>query len=173
MFTNLLHNRSKFARRLSGLAVAVAAVLMTTASVSANSSCFQVKGHYEEHFESNGCNSPVGFCIAGEYGGVIQGDFFGTATSFIPSGDTPTTNVVLFTSDSVIHAQVHGKQGDLIVKNAGAYQQAGEGNIVDLQIVTGGTGELAGASGAIRASGLFDPASGAGASDYDGMICLP
>lgn len=173
MFTNLLRTHTKFFRRLSGFVVAASALMIATASVSASGSCFQVNGHYDEHVEPNNCNSPVGLCIAGDYRGVIQGDFFATATTLIPSADTPTTDVLFFTSDSVIHAKVNGKQGDLIIKNAGAFQSVGAGNIVDLQIVTGGTGELTGASGAIRASGLFDPAVGAGSSEYEGTICLP
>ena len=119
------------------------------------------------------CESPVGLCIAAEYRRVIKGDLFGTATSIFPTADTAMTNVLHFTSDSVIHARVRGRQGDLFIKNVGAFQSAGEGNIVDLQTITGGTDELTGASGAIRASGLFDPVAGEGSSEYEGMICLP
>jgi hypothetical protein len=116
-------------------------MLVAGASVNANSGCFQVTGHYEEHVVGGpNCVSPVGLCIAGTYHGVVTGDFFGTATSLIPTIDTPITSVLAFTSDSTIHAQVHGKQGDLIIKNAGAFQSTGDGNIVDVQFITGGTG---------------------------------
>ena len=173
MFINQFFQRNKVVRHLSTLALTGAALLITTTSASANSGCFQVKGHYEEHIETQNCNSPINFCIAGVYGGVVQGDFFGAASAINPTGDTGTTGVLTFTSDSVIHANVHGKQGDLNIKNAGAFQSTGEGNIVDVQFITGGTGELSGASGVMRASGLFDSATGVGASDYEGMICLP
>lgn len=49
----------------------------------------------------------------------------------------------------------------------------GEGEILDLQTIVGGTGELASASGIIRADGLFDSATGSGESEYVGNICLP
>jgi len=39
--------------------------------------------------------------------------------------------------------------------------------------LTGGTGDLAGATGALRASGTFSPATFSGSSDYEGKICLP
>lgn len=173
MLTKVTQRHNKFAVRMSTFALAAMALLLTTASVSAEAPCKKVKGHYAEHTATENCNSPVGLCIAGTYGGEVRGDFFGTATSFVPTADTPTTTVVLFTSDSVIHAKMHGKSGDLMIKNAGAFQSAGDGNIVDVQYITGGTGELAGASGVIRASGTFNSATGMGESDYEGLICLP
>ena len=173
MSIHLLSVGRKFSRRFFGFAMAATALMMSTASVYAQNTCYPLNGHYNEHIVTQNCNSPVGLCIAGDYDGVIQGSFSGAATSLTPSADTPTTGVLFFTSDSVIHAKVNGKEGDLIIKNAGAFQSVGDGNIVDVQIITGGTGGLVGASGAIRASGLFNPATGTGSSEYDGMICLP
>jgi hypothetical protein len=66
---------------------------------------------------------------------------------------------------------VRGKEGTLLIKNAGAYRTVGDGDIVDVQVITGGTGELAGATGVLRASGTF--VDGAGESEYIGSICLP
>lgn len=108
----------------------------------------------------------------------MKGDALGTATSLLTTIDTgtpddPGTGVLGFTSDTVAHVSVRGHRGDLIIKNAGVLQPAGHGDIVDLQTITGGTGELAGATGAIRASGTFSPATFSGSSDYEGQICLP
>ncbi len=89
----------------------------------------------------------------------------------MPTADTPTTGVLLFTSDSVIHARIKGKEGNLIIKNAGAFNTGGDGDIVDLQRIVGGTGALVGATGALRASGAF--VAGSGESEYIGSICLP
>jgi hypothetical protein len=171
MVIQFLHNYQKGYRHIKGIAIAGAIIALTGAGAGAD--CFQVKGHYDEHSVTEGCDSPVGFCIAAEYRGVIKGASFGTATAIFPTDDTATTNVLHFITDSVIHARVHGKLGDLFIKNAGAFQSVGEGNIVDLQTITGGTEELTGASGAIRASGLFDSDTGQGSSEYEGMICLP
>jgi hypothetical protein len=125
-----------------------------------------------EHIVVENCTSPVGLCIAGEYNGVIKGAFEGKATSIVPTADTPSKGVALFTSDSVIHARIGGKEGDLIIKNAGAFLTTGDGDIVDAQVITGGTGGLAGATGLLRASGVFDPQTGSGESEYIGSVCL-
>lgn len=165
-------------RRLAGGAAAGLVLLVAGSGAGAANPCFDVKGHYDEHAVSEGCASPVGLCIALTYSGGVRGDAFGTATSIIPTVDTgtptaPGTGVLGFTSDSVIHARVHGRTGDLIIKNAGVFQPTGNGDIVDLQTITGGTGELAGATGALRASGTFSPVTFSGSSDYEGRICLP
>jgi hypothetical protein len=155
----------------AGAALGAVLLVLPAAGVHAQSSCTLVIGHYVEHAVQENCTSPVGLCIAGEYAGVIKGAFDGIATSLVPTADTPTTGVLLFTSDSVIHARVGGKEGDLIIKNAGAFNTAGTGDIVDLQRIVGGTGELAGATGVLRASGTF--VAGSGESEYIGNICLP
>jgi hypothetical protein len=150
------------------------ALILVSASASADAQCRRVRGFYEEHAEDpTSCPSPVGLCIAGEYSGNIKGIFRATATSLTPTADTPATGVLHFTGDGVINAQIRGKQGDLAFKSAGAFQSNDAGNIVDLQYITGGTDELAGASGVIRASGTFDPVTGMGESEYEGMICMP
>ncbi len=172
MFGNLFSFRYRFVRQASPVVFAAVALALTATTANAQS-CRPVNGHYVEHAVVENCNSPVGLCIAGEYSGVIKGGFEGTATSLVPTADTPTTNALLFTSDSVIHARIGGKQGDLIVKNAGVFRTIGDGEILDLQTIIGGTGELAGASGVLRASGTFNSATGTGESEYTGNICLP
>jgi hypothetical protein len=78
----------------------------------------------------------------------------------------------MFTSDSTINATVTGRSGTLIIKNAGAFASANGGPIVDLQTIVGGTDQLAGATGALRAEGTFSAATG-GRSRYEGILCLP
>lgn len=173
MLTDLLRSRIKLPRRLSSFALAATALLLLNASANANGTCVDVVGHYEERIVVEGCDAQSGVCFAGDYFGGIRGDFTGAVTSFVPTGDTPTTGVILFTAESILHARVSGKQGDLTAKNAGAYQAAGAGNVVDVWSITGGTGELADATGVIRASGFSDPVAGTGMSTYEGMICLP
>lgn len=165
-------------RRLAGGAVAGLVLIVAGSGADAASPCFEVEGHYDEHAVSDGCTSPVGLCIALTYSGGVRGDAFGTATSLIPTADTgtptsPGTGVLGFTSDTVAHVSVRGRSGDLLIKNAGVFQPTGNGDIVDLQTITGGTGDLAGATGALRASGTFSPVTFSGSSDYEGQICLP
>jgi hypothetical protein len=173
MASKLFLFQYRVARRVAGAALVAMALVLPAANVHAHSSCQPVVGHYVEHAVQEGCLPQGTLCIAGEYNGVIKGAFEGYTTSVTPTADNPPTGVVLFTSNSVIHASVGSKQGDLFVKNAGAFRTVGSGDIVDLQVITGGSGALSGASGVLRASGTFDSTTGSGASDYIGSICLP
>lgn len=160
--------------RLAPFVLAGMVVVLTADSLSAAAECRTVNGHYAEHaVDPTSCPSPVGLCIEGNFSGRIRGAFAVTATSLTPTSDTPTTAVVHFTGDGVIHARIGTREGDLFFKSAGAFHTAGTGEIVDLQFITGGTRELAGASGALRASGTFDPIAGSGESEYTGTVCLP
>jgi hypothetical protein len=172
MVGKLLSFQSRSVKQSAPVVLAAVALALTAGSASAQS-CRTVTGHYVEHAVQENCSSPVGLCIAGEYSGVIEGAFEGTATSLVQTADTPTTGVLLFTSDSTIHAKIGGKEGDLLIKNAGVFRTIGEGEILDLQVITGGTGELAGATGTLRASGTFSSATQSGESEYVGNICLP
>jgi hypothetical protein len=173
MFGKFISLRGLLVKAVAPMALGALALILTAANASAQASCKTVIGHYVEHAVTENCNSPAGLCIAGEYSGIIKGNFEGAATTLAPTQDMPPTGVLLFTSDSTIHATVMGKSGDLIIKNAGAFYSTGNGEIVDLQVITEGTGELAGARGALRASGTFDFATGMGESEYIGTICLP
>ncbi len=122
-------------------------VLLLTSAAEAEAACRTVSGRYTERDAGGaGCASPVGLCIAGEYRGDVRGAFDGAATALIPTADTTSSGVVLFTSDSTITAHIGNRSGTLVVKNAGA-------------------------SGAIRASGTF--VDGAGTSEYTGTVCRP
>lgn len=160
-------------RRAAIIAAGILPFLLTSPATNASALCRTVKGTYVERDTSgDGCTSPVGLCIAGKYSGSIRGDFAGQATSIVATADTPTTNVLAFTSDSTIDARIGNRSGTLIIKNAGVFRTAGEGSIVDLQTIVGGTGAFAAASGDIRAEGTFSTATG-GMSHYSGTVCLP
>jgi hypothetical protein len=164
--------KSRAARRAVAASAGLLSVLLFASTSGADPTCRSVEGRYEEHDTSGpGCPSPVGLCIAGEFSGDVKGDFAGQATAIIPTADTPTTGVILFTSDSTIDARVGGRSGTLLIKNSGAFRTIGEGSIVDLQTIVGGTGDLAGATGAMRAEGTF--AAGVGESRYAGTVCVP
>jgi hypothetical protein len=162
--------RSRFVGPALGLGAASVALLIGSAAPSqAASGCRDVRGFYVEHATSENCRSPVGLCIAGTYSGQIRGDFRGAATSITTTTDTAATGAAMFTSDSTIDATVAGRSGTLVIKNAGVF--AASGPIVDLQTVVGGTGELVGTSGALRAQGTFTADDG-GRSQYEGTVCL-
>ena len=166
--------KSTAARDLAAFMLIGSAFVPTAAHVGAEVRCRDVNGHYAEHSVAPSiCPSPVGLCIEGEFSGGIRGAFASTATSLTPTGDTPLTAVVPFTGDGIIHARIDGRRGDLFFKSAGAFHTVDKGEIVDLQYITGGTGAFEGASGALRASGTFDPIAGSGQSEYSGMVCIP
>jgi len=161
-------------RTLSTIVAAGTLGLLTLASsAAADDRCAPVSGFYEEHETSGAdCTSPVGLCIVVDYHGDLTSTLTGQATSIVPSADTPTTSVLAFTSNSRFTGRVRGRRGTLDIRNAGAFRTAGSGSIVDLQTVIGGTGDLAGVSGEVRASGTFSPTTG-GRSTYTGSLCRP
>jgi hypothetical protein len=159
--------------RILRTAGAVALIpLMVQGAASADTVCRTVRGSYVERaVPGPDCDSPVGLCIEGTYRGDIRGSFEGRATSLVATADTPATSVQLFTSDSSITAALGGRRGTIVIKNAGAFSAASDGSIVDLQRIVGGTGDFAGATGALRAEGTFSFATG-GTSTWKGEICL-
>lgn len=165
-------SRARVVRRAAVTVGAVAAIMLLASSAQADARCVSVNGHYQERDTSGpDCLSPVGLCIAGEYRGGVRGPFAGQATSIVATADTPTTGVILFTSDSTITARIGNRSGTLIIKNAGAFRTVADGSIVDVQTIIDGTRDLAGATGTIRASGTF--VNGVGESSYQGTVCRP
>jgi hypothetical protein len=162
---------SRLRRPVLAGAAGLASVLLLGSASHADPPCREVEGSYQERDTSGpGCTSPVGLCIAGQYRGDIKGAFAGQASTIVPTADTATTGVLLFTSDSVIEARIGRRSGTLIIKNSGAFRTIADGSIVDLQAIVGGTGDFTGASGALRAEGTFT--NGAGESDYTGTVCV-
>src|SRR4029453_12736381 len=47
-------------------------------------------------------------------------------------------------------AKVAGRRGTLTVKNAAAFRTVDDGDLVDVQTITGGTGELVGTTGSLQ-----------------------
>jgi hypothetical protein len=161
-------------------AVAVAGMMVfsgTTRGVAARqqrssrAKCKTVSGHIaDQSYSGAECASPLGQCSAGSFTGALKGNFVASATSFTPSNDTATTGVLFFTADLVLHT----KDGDLFLKDAGAFNTTpgGQGEHATVSTVTGGTGMYAGASGRLLETGTFTPEDG-GYSDYTGEICTP
>jgi hypothetical protein len=161
-------------------AVAVAGMMVfsgTTRGVAARqqssskAKCKTVSGHIaDQPYTGAECASPLGQCSAGRFTGALKGNFVASATSFTPSNDTATTGVLFFTADLVLHT----KDGDLFLKDAGAFNTApgGQGEHATVSTVTGGTGMYAGASGRLLETGTFTPEDG-GYSEYRGEICTP
>lgn len=114
------------------------------------------------------CASPVGVCAVGEFKGGIAGTLSFTATSVVPTADTPTTAVVLVTGDNLITT----KTGTLATKDAIAQRTTGSGDFAEVDTIVGGTDVYAGATGSLTATGTYSVETG-GEARYSGEICLP
>ena len=152
-------------------ALASALLMLACIDAQAGPSCRPVNGNFTEQAFTQGCLSPVGLCLTGTLSGVVRGTFETTVKTLTPSADTPITAALSFTSDTVIHAQMGKLAGDVFIKNVGAYRTTGNGEIIDLQIITGGTGGFVGVTGVVHTEGTFT--AGVGSSDYVGSVCLP
>lgn len=133
--------------------------------------CQTVSGHITDQPSAVAeCASPLGQCSAGRFSGALKGDFVASATSFTPSGDTAVTGVISFTADLILHT----KDGDLFLKDAGAFNSTpgGRGEHATVTTVTGGTGRWSNASGRLLETGTFTQEDG-GYSVYAGEICTP
>lgn len=162
-----IHRKKRGIRVLAMLVLATLAVLPAIGSRAvASSGSMPVNGHIQSQVVAGpSCTSPVGLCTAGRFNGGIQGDFEFTATSLTP---TATAGVFFYTGTIVVHT----RRGDLLCASAGVFNTSGDGELVDHCTITGGTGNLTGASGYLLTIGTFTPAAG-GDSDYRGTLSTP
>lgn len=150
-------------------AVVAAALGSAPAGTAAAAKCKNVRGHVTSQTVTENCPSPIALCAGGQFYGAIRGELFLVGTSLTPTQDTPVTGVFIFTGDGVIKT----KEGDISTKDAGALNLApgSTGDDVSIVTITGGTGDYAGATGRLRASGTFSEAGGE--FSYEGEICTP
>jgi len=131
-----------------------------------------VSGFYDEQIVSTGCTSVIGLCTTYRYQGNLVADNFFTAATIVPTADTPITGVVFATGESILtNVHIAGKRGTLTIKNAAVFHTTDDGELLDVQTIVAGAGDLVGATGVIRAVGTF--VNGAGRSVFDGFVCLP
>ena len=159
--------------KLAKCAVAFgAALILVSGQANAAGQCIPVAGTFTINpVAPADCPSPVGICGKGNFNGALRGDYFSPFTSIVPTADTPTTNVVLFTADSTLHARLGGLVGDIVFKEGGAFHVAGNGEFSELFSITSGTGAFAGATGQVYGNGTA--VNGAGNGAYFGKVCIP
>lgn len=164
-----MRKRFERSRRLwLPIAVAVALTVAMLAAVGSSAATkTSLKGSLTtEPVTGPACTSPVGICFAGAIDGKLKGTLTGTGTSLIPTVDTPTTSVVLLTSD----VRIQTNTGDLLLKDATVLRSSG-GEFSGIWTVIGGTGTYSGATGTIQVTGSF-VSGGAGAGTYVGQLVL-
>jgi hypothetical protein len=135
--------------------------------------CTTVKGTFDEtQVVGPACLSPVGLCSVSQISGELQGRARFTASSIIPNMDGALTGLVFITGDIVIiGARLGSRSGNVYLKNGAVYRTVGAGDLSDVQVVVGGDGDFAGASGAVRVSGTL--LNGSGTSRFEGTVCFP
>lgn len=145
------------------------ALLVSIVAVGSTASAATIVGHFSSVVVSGpDCLSPIGLCTRGTLSGGLKGEFFFTATSLVPTADTPATGVVLYTGEIVLTT----KDGTLTCRDAGGFQTVGAGAVSSVCAIVGGTADLTGASGTIQFVGNFTLADG-GDGDYRGSVTLP
>ncbi len=153
-----------FKFRALGIVVLAGMGALFAGNAAADPSATMVNGHvHDEVVEGPECESPVGFCTTGELTGGIQGHLDFTITSLTP---VEPAGVLAFTAVSTISTA----SGDIHCADSGSFNTAqgsgGEG--VHLCVVTGGTGQYAGASGYLQERFTFMGTTGEGR--YTGKI---
>ncbi len=139
---------------------------------SAETKCKTVNGHIKSQVvtelpNGDACPSPLGLCTVGKFFGGIQGDFVFVAEDLVfnPDVDNPQ---VQFTTGVIT---LETKDGGLTLRDASSVSFGPDGLFASVQTIAGGTGDLEGASGRLRAYGVFQ--GGCVDCDYRGEVCTP
>lgn len=147
--------------------VAFALLLIETSAAADDAEhgrCKPVRGTFE--LSTSSCSAaPAGLCGEVVWHGSLEAKSSFIATAQIATADTSATNVVLVTGDNSL--VVRG--GSLNTKDAVVFRLAGAGDFAEVDTISGGSGDYAGASGAWRAVGTFHDNQGHGS--YEGEIC--
>jgi hypothetical protein len=154
----------------------VFAASLLVAAAPAGADCVPIRGAMQAaQSTAADCLSPEGLCTVGRIEALPPGGLVGkvrfSASAVLPSFDTPSTGVVFVTGDTVVEAVFGSLRGTLGIKNAAAFHGAGNGDLTDTQVIVAGTGDFAGAAGALRVAGTF--VGGQISSVYEGDLCLP
>lgn len=142
---------------------------VVSSTLTAAQSCRRVQGQFTlQPLSGPTCTSPVGICATGSYRGALRGDSVFTGSSVTPTVDTPTTSAILLTGDNLIQTD----NGTLTTKDAIVLRTTGAGEFAEVDVIVAGTGEWAGATGTLTATGTFDASTG-GEGRFEGEICTP
>ncbi len=163
--TTMSHRRRVLAL---GLTLGCALASLAAAPAAADPQCRMVHAHLFLQADAEPtCGSPIGLCATAIVQGSLNAETEFVGTSFAPTVDTPATGVVVLTGDNTFHTS----GGDFFTKDAIVLSTVGAGEFAEVDTVVGGTGDWAGATGVLIASGTF--ANGAGEGVIDGEVCTP
>ncbi|MDQ3979935.1 MAG: hypothetical protein M3314_10315 [Actinomycetota bacterium] len=166
----MLKRIKPFIGRIALLALGLGAAALSVTIDPASAVSGHVVGKFKTDvvFGSDCQEASSQICAIGSTTGNLKGAFTFGVTEFTATNDTPLTSVFRFSGD----ATVETPGGTLTCKNAAALQTNADQAFVSLCVVTGGTGEWAGASGYLQVRGTFD-FTGAATGEYVGNIEQP
>lgn len=147
-------------------AFAFALLLAAAGPAAADPACRTLHGWFEVQITGGpDCESPIDLCGTVKWQGSLRADSAFIATSLITTDDTPATGVVVVTGDNVLVTT----DGEIFTKDA--ILLAATGEFTEIDTVVGGTGEFAGATGSIIATGFSTGPEAEGS--FVGEICWP
>jgi len=135
--------------------------------------CKPVVGSFEATVVPPGqghCPANATLCTTGRVWGGIQGNYQFVMTAMIPSSSIGgVSTIFFFTGKSTVFLK-NGNQ--VFGTDTGSIDvPPGQGGFASLITFSGGTGEMASASGQIRLRGDFNAAEGTTSGDYLGTLC--
>ena len=162
------------------LIVAVAACLLSAggpnpaaAVPEAPSRCHDVDADFTSEVAAEGCASPFGLCASGTimHDRLLRGPMFVTITDMAPSAGMPSSEPASTLSISGERSLTPLRGGTLTAHVVGVFDTA-QVIFTELNVITGGTGRFAGATGTLNVFGRgTSPTTFAG--EISGTICLP
>jgi hypothetical protein len=160
---------SRTASKLAVAAVLVLALLpLAAGTATADPQCKKVHSHLFLQADTvPTCGSAIDLCAGATLQGSLNATTEFVGTSFLPTVDTAATGVVVLTGDNTFHTT----RGDFVTKDAIVLSTVGDGEFSEVDVVVGGTGDWAGATGVFTATGTF--LNGAGEGVLEGEICVP
>lgn len=137
--------------------------------------CKQIHAEITSSSTTAGCTSPIGLCTAGAIDGNfgLDGTTYLTTDSFAPGPTTAPKAPNVFSYSGVL--QIAARHGTLTTRDTGIFDPlpTGTGVFSSFDIVTGGTGRYAGASGILFIAGRTLPSTGQFVSTVTGTLCMP
>lgn len=150
--------------QIASFALILIAGIAAASPASADPNCHKKHGSVSIQIYSDGtCPSAVGLCANVTFKGGLHGTSNFVGTSLVPSVDVATTGIVLLTGDNHIQTA----DGDLFVKDAIVFNTTGNNEFAEVDTIVGGTGDFAGATGRLLATGANNEGS------FEVEICRP
>lgn len=165
-----MSSNTKTAARLAFAAALILTVLpLAAGTAAADPQCRKVHSHlFIEADPVPTCGSEIGLCATATTFGSLRAttDFVGRSLQ-VAAQDGETVLVVQITGDNTFHTD----DGDFFTKDAIVLSTGPGGEFAEVDVVLGGTGDWAGATGVLTATGTF--VGGIGEGIIEGEICTP